>query len=350
MKQYFNFLALLLPLVFILSCSKNTSQPATTTTGTTYASVQDFLTKNAPPIQTYSVDAANGGSFTTPQGTVVTIPANNFTLPSGRAATGTITVEFLDIYKKSDMLLADVSTDFGGRPLKCGGEFFISAKAGDSVVQIVNRIDVQQPANGPIDSMMAPFTGVANNDTNNIQFQGNNRVNWVNNDSIPNPKATDTAGIGGNGNIPRFIPICTESLAQSEYVFSLYNFASPAASGTWCNSDNSGYFSSYPLTKLTLVDTSGLNTTGYNTSYVFLVFKNINCMVHVYEYGYNANSFPYNYAPQGLQCTIVAINVNAAGNLYASFTPITIGSNQTGNFGLSPITDVDFKTKLTALN
>src|ERR1700753_1562403 len=88
-------------LAFILllnSCKKELSQESS------YSSVKDFLSQTALPIKTYSINASTGGSFTTSQGTVVTIPANNFIYQSGKPVTGTVSVEFNDIYKKSDML------------------------------------------------------------------------------------------------------------------------------------------------------------------------------------------------------------------------------------------------------
>lgn len=70
-------------------------------------------------------------------------------------------------------------------------------------------------------------------------------------------------------------------------------------------------------------------------------------MVHVYnDVG---NAFPYNYAPVGLPCTVVAIGVKD-GKVYSSFTPITISANQTVSFSMSETTTADFKSQLAALN
>ncbi len=318
MKKKLTLASLLVCSILIISsCKKEKSQE-----GGTYSSVYEFLSQNAAPTKVYTVNASTGGSFTTSQGTVVNIPANNFVYPSGRPVTGMVNIEFKDIYKKSDMLFADVPTVFQGAPLKSAGEFFIRAKAGDSLVQITNKIDVQQPANGKVDSMMLPFiANVADSIPNNIN------VTW-NLDSI------------------RAAPVTY----ASNYVFSLYNFAQPFASGTWCNSDNPYYFQQYPTTTLTLQDTSTNATSSANepSSAVFLVFKNINCMIHVYE---NLPTFyPYSYAPVGLDCTVVAVGINSNKKLVASFTPITISSNQTVLFGLTPITETDFEAKVKALD
>jgi hypothetical protein len=342
--------------VFVCSCKKDLSLE----NAGSVSSLKAFLNSNAAPLQTFTVNCTTGGSFTTSQGTVVNIPANDFKLPSGRFATGNITIQFRDLYKKSDMLFADVSTDLEGKPLKSAGEFFICAKQGDSALQIANRIDVQQPANGqPVDTMMQAFVANTNlADTGNVD-----PVQWIpNNDSVQNNNVVDTttADTTGNNNNDTLnqspVP-CQEFYTADNYVFSLYNFSAPAVNGTWCNSDNGSYFYNYPNTSLTLQCTSTLSVNTYREMYidVFLVFKNINCMVHVYS-DYNTgvagsqNTFTYANAPQGLQATVVAVYEDPAGQLKASFTPITIGDNQTVNFALSPITQDDFAAQVRALD
>ena len=124
----------------------------------------------------------------------------------------------------------------------------------------------------------------------------------------------------------------------------MYSFSSSNISGTWCNSDNSDYFSNYSQTNLTLHAND--NPSDFNTD-IFLVFKNVNSMVHVYKT--TTTDFIYNFAPKGLECTMVAVGVKN-NKLYSSFIPITIGSNQTVNFSLSVTTTDDFKKALKALD
>jgi hypothetical protein len=136
----------------------------------------------------------------------------------------------------------------------------------------------------------------------------------------------------------------TISYGATDYIYGLYDFNTPADSGSWCNSDNPYYFSAYPQTTLVLQADGTFNP--YNMD-VFLLFNNLSSMVHVY---YTVgNSFGYGYAPLGIQCTIVAVGVKD-GHLYSTFQPITIGSNQTYNFSLTQTTTADFKTQLEALN
>ncbi|MEO8147226.1 MAG: hypothetical protein ABI723_06295 [Bacteroidia bacterium] len=308
-------------LVLTVSCSKDHTDDNTTPTPTdNYLSVADFHAHNGVAMQTYTVSGTAGGSFTTPQGTVVIVPANTFYTQMGAAVTGNVTVQFKDIYKKSDMLLSDISATYEtGTPLKSGGEFFIKAIANGQGLIIGKTITVKQPLNGiaadngmealfgKVDSVLAPNGGMI----------------WA---------AADTFGIGGNGSV---------GVTASQYVFSLYSFNSSPDSGTWCNSDNPNFFSTYPQTTLTIhsVDSTF-------SGEVFLVFKNQSCMVHVYKYGINYN---YDYAPSGLQATVVVIG-EKGGELYSAFVPITISNNMTVNFGVTLTTTEAFKAQLETLN
>lgn len=301
-----------------IGCKKDsTTAPATNNTAAAadnYSSVQDFFAKNGVAMQTYTVSGTSGGSFTTPQGTKVTIPANAFVDKSYNPVTGNVAIEFRDIYNRNDMLLSDVPTMLGnGQPLKSGGEFFIRAKSGGSAVLLMfsKPITVTQPLNGwAIDNNM-------------VALKKDTAGNWV--------APFDSSNVRSDS-------------ALSSYVFSLYSFAQPVDSGSWCNSDNSTYFSAYTPTTLTLKGNDSASVYGTN---VFLVFHNLNSMVHVYNGGYS--SFPYAYAPVGLQCTLVAIGVDSKGKLYSSFVPITISTNQVVNFSLSPTTTSAFKSQLAAV-
>lgn len=318
MKTLIKFSAVII-IVAIASCKKKedtpTSTATTTTTTVTYSSVKDFFAKNGVTMQTYNVSGTTGGSFTSPQGTVVTIPANAFVTQTNAPVTGNVTIQFKDIYKKSDMLLSNMPTQMTySNPLKSGGEFYMKAISNSATVVLATgkKISVAQPValSGVLDSAMQPFV-----------------------------QQKDSSGTSS------FVWTATDSLkySTSNYVFSLYQFNAPADSGSWSNSDNNSFFSAYTQTTLTLQPNDNLTTYG---TYVFLVFKNINSMVHVYD---NGTNFPYYYAPQGLQCTLVAVGAKS-GVLYSSFVPITIGSNQTVNFSLSQTTTSAFITQLKTLN
>ena len=301
----------------ISGCKKDTPTPATNASQNTdkYASVGAFLAKNAAPLQAYTITSSTGGNFTTSQGTKVTIPANAFADAGNNPVSGNITIEFKDIYTRSEMVFSDMQTTFNNRyPLKSGGEFYINARQGSSQLHPVfpNAITVTQPFNGwPADSLMRAFINIPN-DT----------AGWV--------APVDSSNVYVDN-------------ALSDYVFSLYSFSDPIDTGSWCNSDNPDYFASYTQTSLTL---KGNDSAAVYGTAVFLLFHNLNSMVHVYNSVYS--SFNYAYAPVGLQCTMVAVGVKDS-TVYSSFVPVTIGSNQTVTFSLSPTTTAAFKTNLAAV-
>jgi hypothetical protein len=321
--------AISLCICIFLSCRKSTPSNATPEatpppppSSVYYNSLQQFYQLNGVKSQIFSVDAVSGGSFVTAKGTSVTIPANAF----GTNLSGTITIEFRDIYKKSEMLLSNMHTKLkSGGPLQSAGEFYIRAKdANGSALQVVQgkTITVRQPKTALQGDQVPGFT------VSSFTAEP---------DSLPN----DSAGVPGNLWVSN--PNTALITAAGNYVFSLYQFGQPLDSGTWCNSDNATYFAGFQQTTLTINPTFDIN---YYHPDVFLVFKTVNCMIHVYRGG---NVFPYNYAPAGLQCTAVAIGVSH-GKLYAGFTPITISINQTVPVSMEETTLDDFKAKLQALD
>ncbi len=236
---------LMAALIAIVGCKKDsTTSPSTTTTNSNtdnYSSMASFFAQNGVAMQTYTITGSAGGSFTTLQGTQVTIPPNVFYNNSLQVIKGTVTIYFKDIYQKSDMLLSDMPTNMSsGFPLKSGGEFFIKATSGGVPVSeyLAGVITIKQPISikTPIDSNMGAFSLLSN------QFD---MVGWQLNDSI--------------GRV---------EYSGADYVFSLYQFNSPEDSGSWCNSDNEDYFLGYNQTKLVLTETD--NPATYNT-FVFLI-------------------------------------------------------------------------------
>ncbi|HMT28332.1 MAG TPA: hypothetical protein PKD91_03525 [Bacteroidia bacterium] len=319
MKNHLRFAIILVAIFLNASCNKEDGNDPINQPDT-YSSTSQFLAANAVPLQTFVINATTGGTFTTSQGTEVIIPANAFITQSGSPVTGSVQIKFKDVYKKSDMLFDKLSTHmlFGG-PIKSAGMFFIKAGQGSQevILDAGKKITVNQPLNGlPLDTQMVALD----------MARDSIDVGWV----FP-PMGTPSN------------PANSIIYTATDYVFSFYQFSTPLDSGTWCNSDNPGYFSGNPITTLTLNPLDNANT--FQTD-VFLLFNNVNSMIHVYRSG---ATFKYYYAPQGSQCTMVAVGVKD-GKLYASFKPVTITNNLTVNFTLTETTLDLFKTQLNLLN
>lgn len=282
-----------------------------------YTSMSDFYAANGVQTETFTINAATGGSFESAKGSKVFIPANVFLNPDSSQTTGMVKIEFRDIYEKSDMVLSNMPTALAtGELLKSGGEFFIRAlRANDAVPLLINGkspIKVELATNGQAaDSAMEGFI-------------------WTN-------------GAGGSG-WQRAQGEAYVNFSAENFVAWLYKFDTPVIKGTWYNCDNASYFSNYTQTVLTINPT--VNGADYQMD-AFLVFKGVNTSILLGRG--NQGKFYYNYAPVGLQCTVVAMGLKA-GRLYSSFTDITISPNQTVSVGLAETTEGNFKAKLKTLN
>jgi hypothetical protein len=307
-------------LLITAACKKDKKtepEPETPVNTDNYSSLTDFFEKNGVQKQTFTFDAAAGGSFTTPQSTTINIPPNAF------QASGNITLEFKDIYQKSDMLLSNMPTNlYDGNALTSGGEMFIRALSNGTPVKIAagKTIEMRLPMTSQPTATMTAFVGI--NDTlskSNVWF----------------PSQTQTV-----------TPVQTQPISNNSganyYNLSMSDFSSPLNNGTWANCDHPFVPASQPQTTFTVHINNNVST----GPRVYLVFKNSKTVVFLSSYQGN---FPYNYAPLGFQCSIVAMDVRG-GKLYTSITPVTISANQKVNIDLTETTSENFKAGLKALD
>ncbi len=318
MKKQITILAILLLIAAVYSCKrdKTTEEPPAQTDH--YTSTANFFAVNAPAMQTFTVNAATGGSFTTPKGTIVTVPANAFLTQTGGAVSGNVTIQFKDVYKKSDMLLSKLTTHLiGGGPMESAGMFFIKATQGANVLVMnyYKSINVFLPSNGnPINYQMQSYVYLSNAIS----------PGWI------APPIDSTAN--------------QDSLSTNPegYIYHLLQFNPPTDSGTWANCDHPIY-NGFPMTTINFHFLDSYND--YQPK-LFLYFNAINAIVNLYNY---STDIAYSYSPIGEPCTLVAVGVKD-GKLYASFTPITISSNMTVNYSVTETTTEAFLAHLATLN
>jgi len=318
MKKQITILAMLLLIAAVYSCKrdKTTEEPPAQTDH--YTSTANFFAVNAPAMQTFTVNAATGGSFTTPKGTIVTVPANAFMTQTGGAVSGNVTIQFKDVYKKSDMLLSKLTTHLiGGGPMESAGMFYIKATQGANVL-VMNynkNITVFLPLNvNPMNYQMQPYVYLSNATS----------PGWV-------APPVDSTGIKDS-----------LTFGSEGYIFDLFYFNPPTDSGTWANCDHPIY-NGFPMTTINLHFLDSY--TDYHP-WLFLYFNAINATINLYN---NGNDAAYSYSPIGEPCTLVAVGVKD-GKLYASFTPITISSNMTVNYSVTETTTEAFIAHLATLN
>lgn len=109
---------------------------------------QRFKDNRANAIQTFTINANTGGTIFGNQDTKISIPANAIGL-NGNTITGNITIELIEIYNKSDMVLQDMSTkgqknNGDEEALRTLGEFFINAKQNNTQLEILAPITVRR--------------------------------------------------------------------------------------------------------------------------------------------------------------------------------------------------------------
>lgn len=300
----------------IMSCKKNKTNGINNNGFINYSNIDEFYIKNGVKSEYFTFNSLFGGTFTSSQSTTIIIQPNSFVDQSNNDVNGLITLEFKDIYKKSDMLLTNKPTNrFDNKPLKSAGMFLINVKKSTEDLKLKqnSKILIHQPFNGiPLDTLMSAFVLMP-------PFP-DFPLNWVSN-------PTDTVLYNATG-----------------YIYTLYNFTFPSENGTWCNSDNPYFFQNFTQTTMTIHTTFDVN---YPIQ-IYLIFHGINAIVSINPNGGFLN-FIYNYAPVGLSCSIVAMGVKD-GHLFAAFKDITISENFETDISLSEITTNDFINKLEALN
>lgn len=123
--------------ISMVSCKKNNDAQASQNSNADGQLLASFLQKNAPSFQSFSVDAATGGTVTTSKGTKFVIPANIFVTASGAPVTGAVSFSVKEIKDVSDMILGDKPTlTSDGRLLVSYGEFFTKASQNNQDLQI----------------------------------------------------------------------------------------------------------------------------------------------------------------------------------------------------------------------
>jgi len=65
-----------------------------------------FFDANASSMLTYVINRTTCGSFTTPNGIIVSIPSGAFVTQDGILVNGDVTIRFNDIYSRSEMLFS----------------------------------------------------------------------------------------------------------------------------------------------------------------------------------------------------------------------------------------------------
>jgi hypothetical protein len=298
MKNHFKKLGLLaIAFLSLTSCSKdeNSNQPSES-----FPSAAELNGLFASAIntrtQTFMINATSGGTITTAQGATVTFSANSLSLNSN-PATGNVTVEIIEIYKRGDMLATDKPTN-AKLPngdldiLVSGGEIYVNAKQNGQQLQTTGF------------SIAMPTALTGGTDNGMLFFQGSQQSNgfvWQ--------QAQRDLGFG--------------TLAAPAYSMFAGQFG-------WINADKF-YSDPRPKTSINVYVPSGYNNVN---SKVFLSI-NLQQKSMLNLFGDNVTqSFTYNNNPVfpiGQACHVIFISESNGQWIYA-IKPITIAANGSYTF------------------
>ena len=261
--------------LIILACKKENIQPAPSTTthstahmnqpgtptpvtppGETFASLNDYLSTKAVIPETFTMNAANGGTFTTIKGSTLSIPANGLIHPNGTLVTGMVDIKIKEIFSNSDIMFSGVFPVSGTSVLNSGGEFFIQATQNGVPLRVQDNflVNMEIPAQAQDQFMDLFFAGPLENDPDNW-----NLVDSAN-------------GTMGNG--------FTFNSANNTYSCNLDSL-------NWCNIDAFIWPINYFDCTFNLTGLSGLD--GSNTT-AFAVFKGQNSVWPIGTSGWGAIS------------------------------------------------------------
>lgn len=322
-----------------LSCKKdklevkeNPISNKTSSGNGSFYSLSEFYKANSIPLKSFIVEYTSGDTvFTTEQGTTVIVPDSAFITSSNKSVNGNIIIQFKDIYKKSDMIFENITSQTSTSPLKTVGMFYVVGflESDSTPVSIApgKSILVQQPTFGKQTDLGAkPFEL-------NPDSLIKNKIVWR-----PIPVPTFTA-------VPMDTVKLPQPLLPEIYVYGMYQFKTFGSEGAWHNSGNTKFMNGYNKVQLTVHP--NFDASEYEMR-VYLVLKDFNSTISIYK-TLKAKDYVYKNAPEGMDATIVAIAIKN-NQLYSSFTPITISSDQTVNFNLSPVTATALKSSLKGLD
>lgn len=130
-----------------------------------------FDANRSSNFQSFSVNAQSGGTFTTTNGTALTITPNAFRNLDGSDVNGNVSIRILENYLRSDMLLNNMVTESmpdasgtGSLPIKTGGSYIIEMQndQGQEVVAVSGGFTISAPGEntGGINPSMTLWTGM----------------------------------------------------------------------------------------------------------------------------------------------------------------------------------------------
>lgn len=299
--------------LFSASCKKDG------TIVTNAKTAKEFVAIYGPQKQTFTINASTANTLTLKGGTVITIPANAFK-SGGVPVTGQVTVEALEVLKRSDVLFSGTNTNhISGAPLASDGFIYVNAKVGNTDVDksMAANMQIKIPAG------RSGFTQI----WEGVENAGGNQMGWQ------APKANGVA-------------------LETNPTNGFYNFDFGTLG--WINCD---VFYSYANPKTT-IKVEVLNNPGSMASFraytgetfVFFCAKGSNVAAQIYTPdGANKVKSYDNMMPIGVQGKYLSFAIKD-GKYYYAELETTITANQSITLSLIETTESQVQSAITSLN
>lgn len=289
------FAVLALAGLLVLGCQKDEPIPVEN-------EVSQFFNRNSPEPETFTITASVGGTYTGSQGTKITIPADAFTDLNGNPVTGEVDFEFLEIFAKSDIILANKPTiTTSGSILESAGEFYFNATQDGNQLMLAKPVQVQAPAPNQIPDM---FLFIASTDA-----AGN--FAWA-------PR--DSAGF---------------YWSQASYFFDTDSL-------TWINIDK--YIPGTNTTEVRVVLPAGFD---YDKARAFMAFDNLNSVLGLYSS--SQQYFAQDGISVGEEITVLIL-AERNGKLYAGKQSLSVEANQVISIQLDELSDAEIKVLIESVD
>lgn len=317
-------LAIAAILLFTVACKKDRNTPVNSANN-----AQEFVQTFGPQKQSIQINASSlPQTVTLKGGSKITFPAGSLKI-GGVAVTGNVTVEALEVLKRSDVLFSGTNTNhISGAPLVSDGFIFVDVKANGVSVDRNLTVPIQVAIPAKRSGVTQLWEGV-NPQGAALNEANNNQMAWA------APRAAN--GVGGKEVLP-------------EAGFYSFSFGTTG----WINCD---VFYSYTNPKTTLT-VSLVNNPGTLASFrafngetfVFFCAKGSNVAAQIYTpNGTNSVKSYDNMMPIGVEGKMLSFSIKD-GKYYYAESEITITANMNVTLTLAETTEAQVQTAITALN
>lgn len=294
-KLLWPLLAVLTPVVLVLSCQKEIS----------FVKDNSLSSSN----KTFSFQNTSPAELTTPTGLTIRVPANAFVNSAGTPVTDNINLQVKEILLPDAMILNRKPTMSNRIPLESGGEFYLRATSGNQELQLAPGVLIN------MDLPRLPYSKDGMQVFNGIEDPVTKEVNW-----IPN----NNTGVRVS---PR------DSLQVNQEISRLF-------------SDNLGWINCDKFVNDPRIGYGANpgNCPNLDSTVVYVHLTGRNMILALPR---ATGRFYSDWLIQA-QATLVGLCVTE-GRLYASIVPVTMQDGQSATLNFTAITDAELQRRLKSL-